>query len=237
MWQIRKSDPSSARFLRIRTLFMTRSAPAAPMKRCPHCDTSYQETGPQGCPACAAGVYRCERCREDYQGGDACPACGHLRVEAWCEQHPDAAALGRCVICGTAVCSQCRAVDQRAHLCREHGSVTVIEGWAQAYGTTSEFEASLIRENLASEGIDARIYSQRDRSFSVDLGELSIVRVLVPVFAYQQAREILDRHLDEEGELAFACASCGEAYEVGALACLACGTPLGGTGATTSPPG
>jgi hypothetical protein len=111
-------------------------------------------------------------------------------------------------------------------LCEQHGGITVIEGWAQVYSTASEFEASLVRQNLEAEGIDARIFSQRDRIFSVDLGELSIVRLLVPVFAYESALELIRDHMDPGGEVAFACAACGEAYELDASECTACGAPL-----------
>jgi hypothetical protein len=181
------------------------------------------------CEECAADtgeVFRCERCEERYRGSDACPACGHLRVAMACEQHPERKASGRCVICGRALCSSCRAGDGRAMLCEQHGGITVIEGWAQVYSTASEFEASLVRQNLEAEGIDARIFSQRDRIFSVDLGELSIVRLLVPVFAYESALELIRDHMDTGGEVAFACAACGEAYEVDARECAACGAPL-----------
>jgi hypothetical protein len=101
-----------------------------------------------------------------------------------------------------------------------------VEGWAQVYTTSDDLEASLIRDNLQSEGIDAEVLSQRDRSFAVDLGDLSPVRVLVPAFQYQGAREVLDGHRDAAGEVQFACPACGEVYEDGASVCASCGEPL-----------
>jgi hypothetical protein len=210
------------------------------MQQCPVCATEFEDelTVCPGCGAEVAGVadavdpaaegevYRCTRCEERFRDSDACPACGFLRETVACERHPDRTAVGRCVICGQALCGDCRAGDTRAFLCSEHGAITVIEGWAQVYSTASEFEASLVRQNLEAEGIDARIFSQRDRIFSVDLGELSIVRLLVPVFAYDQALTLIRDHMDTGGEVAFACASCGEAYELGARECTACGSPL-----------
>lgn len=194
------------------------------MRRCPTCDTEFEESHP-GCPSCAADeeVFRCARCAERFRGSDACPACGHLREAAACQLHPDREAIGRCVICGEAVCDECSSGESRAHLCEAHRTVVVIGGWAQVYSTASEFEASLVRENLEAEGIDARIFSQRDRAFSVDLGELSIVRLLVPAFAYEQALQLIRGHMDTEGEVAFACGSCGEAYDPGAVECASCG--------------
>ena len=123
------------------------------------------------------------------------------------------------MVCGKAVCEGCADSSQRAFLCDEHRSVRVTEGWAEVYTTTSEFEAQLLRDNLRAEGIDAQTFSQRDRVFSVDLGELSIVRLLVPVWRYVDASEVIREHMDTGGEVAFACPACGEAFEPGTDQC------------------
>ena len=68
------------------------------------------------------------------------------------------------------------------------------------YSTTGEFEAQLVRDNLQAEGIDAQIFSQRDNIFAVEVGELSIVRILVPVWQYASARAALEEHAEPEGE-------------------------------------
>jgi hypothetical protein len=171
-------------------------------------------------------VVTCGNCEAEFQGGDACPVCGRLQVEVACEAHADRMAPGRCVVCGRAVCEACRAGESHAYLCEDHRTVSVIGGWAQVYTTTTEFEAQLVKENLRAEGRDARVFSQRDRAFSVDLGELSIVRVLVPVWEYGAALQVIRDHMGSGGEVAFACPSCAEAYEPGARECAACGAPL-----------
>jgi hypothetical protein len=197
------------------------------MPICPTCGREYPDEH-DGCPHCAADapVVKCERCGERYRGADACPACGAARETLACAEHPDREAAGRCVVCGRAVCDECRVDDRYAFLCREHEGVMVIEGWAQVYSAPNEFEAQLLRENLRAEGIDAQIYSQRDTSFSVDLGELSIVRLLVPVWEYEHALHVIREHMAAEGDVAFACPSCGEAYEPGARECTGCGAAL-----------
>jgi hypothetical protein len=168
---------------------------------------------------------RCERCGGEFVDGDACPLCGALRAEVPCDDDPTRAAHSRCVICGRALCDG-RSEAARAALCDEHRSVPVIEGWSQVYTTSVEMEAQLIVENLRAEGIDAQIYAQTDRSFPVDLGELSIARVLVPVWEHEQALQTIQERMDTEGEVLFACPSCGEAYEPGAADCASCGAPL-----------
>jgi hypothetical protein len=188
------------------------------LEQCPHCAEAASEGGGE--------VFRCSQCAEDFRDSDACPACGTLRESAACETHPDRDAAGRCVVCGRAVCEECRARDRGATLCEEHASVMVIEGWAQVYSNANEFEAQLVRENLRAEGIDAQIYSQRDRAFSLDLGELSIVRLLVPVWEYERALRLIREHMDTEGEVVFACPSCGEAFDPGTRECSSCGAAL-----------
>ncbi|MBV9110262.1 MAG: hypothetical protein JO306_12700, partial [Gemmatimonadetes bacterium] len=59
-------------------------------------------------------------------------------------------------------------------------------------------------------------------------GELSIARVLVPVFEYDQAMQLIREYMDTEGEVVFACPSCGEVYEPGQEACASCGASLVG---------
>jgi hypothetical protein len=108
-------------------------------------------------------------------------------------------------------------------LCEDHRGTMVIQGWAQIYSTASEFDAQLLRDNLLAEGIDAQIFSQRDNMFSVDVGDLSIVRLLVPAWQHEQAARVIREHMDTDGEVAFACPTCGEAYDPGAQTCTSCG--------------
>jgi predicted RNA-binding Zn-ribbon protein involved in translation (DUF1610 family) len=171
---------------------------------------------------------RCPRCDQEIDAeGPACPACGHIHSGTLqCRRHPDRAAVGVCVICGDALCDECDATDEMHHACPDHYRIPVIEGWAQVYTTSDDMEADLIKENLQAEGIDAAVLSQKDRSFSVELGDLSPVRVLVPAYAYIEGSRVLGQHMDGAGEVAFACPSCGEAFEPGDTACRACGTPL-----------
>ena len=175
-------------------------------------------------------TWRCPNCGQEVDAAEtACAACGQLATPTRCALHPEREAPGQCVVCGRAVCEECYAEDQPHYLCPEHRHVEVIEGWAQVYTTADDVEAQLIRENLRAEGIDAEILSQKDRMLTVDLGDLSQVRVLVPAYAYTQAADVLAEHMDRQGQVAFACPACGEAYADGEEVCGACGQPLPGT--------
>lgn len=185
---------------------------------------------------------RCPHCEQEVAAGEqACPACGHIHGDPVpCARHPDRQAPGVCIICGDAVCDDCNAGESVHHACPDHSAVPVIEGWAQVYTTSDTVEAELIKENLQSEGIDAAVLSQKDQSFSVDLGELSPVRILVPAYEYLSASTLLSSHMDLRGEVVFACPNCGEAYESEDSTCRTCGerlpTPGGGGLATGGMP-
>lgn len=174
----------------------------------------------------------CRNCDQEVIAAEpACPACGHLHAGAVaCARHPDAEAPGICAICGDAVCRRCNTGDPVHHTCPDHTDVPIIEGWAQVYTTADTVEAELIRENLQSEGLDAEVLSQKDRSFNVDMGELSPVRILVPAYDYLEALDLLATHMDARGEVVFACAVCGEAFDEGDATCRACGASLPVTG-------
>lgn len=180
-----------------------------------------------------AAAVKCENCSEEILADEpACPACGRLRVPATCERHPERQAEYQCALCGRTVCDECDHPGGRTHLCESHREVPVIEGWAQVYTTSDDIGAQLIVDNLQAEGMEARVLSQKDHySFTVDLGDLSPVRVLVPAYEYEAAEALIREHMDANGEVAFACPTCGEAYEPGSEACPACGAALPAAGA------
>lgn len=200
------------------------------MTECPECGARVPVEA-SSCPECGRPLDGredpsriCGNCGEEILvRADACPVCGRLTEPATCAVHGDREARNRCVICGQALCEECDRVRGVAHLCERHAAVPIIEGWAQIYTTGDDVEAQLIRDNLQAEGIDARVFSQKDHfSFTVDFGDLSPVRILVPAFTYQDAREVIHAHMDRRGEVAFACPACGEPYDSGEQTCSAC---------------
>ncbi|MGH7474719.1 MAG: DUF2007 domain-containing protein [Longimicrobiales bacterium] len=147
---------------------------------------------------------KCERCGEQVEiHASACAACGALYAQRPCVNHADRDAVVQCVICETPLCEACDQSSSRAALCEAHASIPMIQGWAQVYTTASEIEAQLLRDNLVAEGIDARVFSQHDHAFAVQLGDLSPVRVLVPAWEYATAREIIVEHEGADGALRF----------------------------------
>ncbi len=187
-----------------------------------------EEVDGRECPHCGAMVPA---------DGEACPACGHLQSPVACAAHPDRTAGGACVICGKPVCDQCDRGEGPEYICEEHSVVPITEGWAQVYTTGDDVEAELIRDNLLAEGIDSQVLSQKDHfSFTMDIGDLAQVRVLVPAFEYEDAMKVLEAHEDSTRQLAMACPACGAPYEAGDATCGACGESLVEGEPPASPP-
>jgi hypothetical protein len=148
----------------------------------------------------------CPHCGETIASdAEACPACGHLHVEANCMKHPDRKAEGECVICGDALCEDCNRGGDKHFLCEVHCEIPIEQGWAQVYTASDDLEAQLIRDHLEAEGLDARILSQKDHfAVPVDMGDLSPVRVLVPAYDYTEAIDLIRSHTEPDGSVSFA---------------------------------
>lgn len=148
----------------------------------------------------------CPHCGETIASdAEACPACGHLHVDANCANHADRKARGECVICGDAVCDECNRGGDTHFLCEAHADIAVEQGWAEVYSAADDLEAQLIRDHLEAEGLDARILSKKDHfAVPVDLGDLSAVRVLVPAYDYSEALDLIRAHTEADGSVSFA---------------------------------
>ena len=204
------------------------------MRSCPECGADVPENA-DVCPACGVRLddgeaegFECPNCGATVPAdADVCPACGQLQTATSCVTHPDRQASGACVICERALCDECNQGAGPEYACEEHSVVPLTEGWAQVYTTGDDLEAELIRDNLLAEGIDSQVLSQKDHfSFTMDIGDLAQVRVLVPAFEYEEAMRVLAAHADTTRQLAMACPTCGAPNEAGDATCGACGEPL-----------
>lgn len=79
----------------------------------------------------------------------------------------------------------------------------MIEGWVEVFSAGSELEAQLVRDNLRNEGLEAEVYSQASHVYPVEMGDLNVIRVLVPTEQEEQARGVLDEHSDADGDVSF----------------------------------
>ena len=53
------------------------------------------------------------------------------------------------------------------------------EGWISIFECSTDFEADLVRDRLDEEGVAAVVFTQRDHSFNLNVGDLAAVHVMV----------------------------------------------------------
>ena len=53
------------------------------------------------------------------------------------------------------------------------------EGWVSVFECSTDFEADLVRDRLDEEGFAAVVFTQRDHSFNLNVGDLAAVHVMV----------------------------------------------------------
>lgn len=53
------------------------------------------------------------------------------------------------------------------------------EGWISVFECSTDFEADLVRDRLDEEGVAAVVFTQRDHSFNLNVGDLASVHVMV----------------------------------------------------------
>lgn len=173
------------------------------MPYCPECGYEYT-AGTKTCPDCQKALVQseqvfCDACEEPISPNVRfCPHCGILlggadegRDNVRCETHPDAEAVGACVMCGKPVCHACAVRKQGKVFCTNDEHVTMAFDWAAVCSTSTEYEAEMIRANLEGAGIQALVFSQSDRVFPSMVGDLAVNQVMVPKSSLSEAQRFL----------------------------------------------
>lgn len=83
-------------------------------------------------------------------------------------------------------------------------SEQTIEGWVVVFSTGTDYEAKLVRDRLDDSGLDAVVLTHRDHAFNLNVGKLSLVRVLVAPHQAADAIAILGAPQITDEELAAA---------------------------------
>ncbi len=171
------------------------------MKYCPNCEAEYRDDVDVcvdcGLPLVATRPIHCPHCEERIVGDAAfCPHCGRLIAPSEppvaCERHPDLAATGICVVCGTAVCGTCAVEEEGKIFCGDDSHIRVHQDYALLCQCATEYEAAMIQSNLAGAGIEAQLFSQRNPMYVLNVGELALVNVMVPKSQVHEAEPIVE---------------------------------------------
>ena len=79
-----------------------------------------------------------------------------------------------------------------------------IEGWVVVFSSGTDYEAEMVRDRLDDSGLNAVVLTHRDHAFNLNVGKLSLVRVLVEPHQESQALAILQSQPFTDEELASA---------------------------------
>lgn len=143
-----------------------------------------------------------------------------------CHWH-DADAEAQCILCERPLCDRCRKGPTSSPLCPEHADVRVYpNGWVEVYQSAHEIQAHLIAEVLKGQGIDAHVLSQKDHVYVVGVGQLSVLRLIVPAGSYAAARAALAADFGVEVAPPPTCPVCLAPYVEGQARCPGCGIVL-----------
>ena len=75
------------------------------------------------------------------------------------------------------------------------------EGWVSVFECSTDFEADLVRDRLDEEGLAAVVFTQRDHSFNLNVGDLAAVHVMVRPEEEGAARNVLLEPMISDADL------------------------------------
>ncbi|HEX9950817.1 MAG TPA: DUF2007 domain-containing protein [Rubricoccaceae bacterium] len=75
------------------------------------------------------------------------------------------------------------------------------EGWVSIFECSTDFEADLVRDRLDEEGLAAVVFTQRDHSFNLNVGDLAAVHVMVRPEEEAAARALLAEPMMSDSDL------------------------------------
>ena len=75
------------------------------------------------------------------------------------------------------------------------------EGWISVFECSTDFEADLVRDRLDEEGFAAVVFTQRDHSFNLNVGDLAAVHVMCRPEDEAAARAVVSQPAISDAEL------------------------------------
>ncbi len=75
------------------------------------------------------------------------------------------------------------------------------ESWVVVHHCTTDYEADIVRDRLDDAGIPAVVYTQRDHSFNLTIGDMAAVQVMAPPERADEAKAFLAAAPPTEAEI------------------------------------
>jgi hypothetical protein len=123
----------------------------------------------------------CDRCRQPVDvDATHCAGCGAVFSEGLqCGEHLDRPAFAYCIACDRGLCDDCDHTQHGRHLCDEHRSLDLVEGWVTVSCTDTRLRAEALAQGLLREGTPATVLSNAAAPLLGTLGVYDM-RPLVP---------------------------------------------------------
>ena len=122
--------------------------------------------------------YVCAKCENEVSEIlDFCPYCGNIFLENInCVTHPESIAMGACLICEEAYCSECGGYVNEKFLCAKHETYEIYESMAKVFGKSDAVYCNYLADVLKQSDIKAIVYSRKVSPISIGGGEYSLFR-------------------------------------------------------------
>ncbi len=108
-----------------------------------------------------------------------------------CEKHAESAAVSRCQICQRLLCETCEEEIAGRSFCRDHNGYRFVQDWAVVYTADAEWNASLLVGYLKDHDVDCVMDSQRHTPWTLTVGFLAQVNVMVPFDRVLEAEKLI----------------------------------------------
>jgi len=151
----------------------------------------------------------CSNCGEEVTwDSDFCPHCGVIFEAAGgvkCDDHPERAAGGICIICRKLVCNKCGVRKHGRTFCREHKEIEVQQDWARIFQSTDINDAELVKSVLQEAGYTVQVQNFSSIGFIWEGGGDSSLsrsalskpaKIFVPIPEYLNASKVLQAWKD-----------------------------------------
>lgn len=176
------------------------------MHYCPYCGYEYEEDVVE-CPDCHVDLIteeltHCSECGELTQDHQVfCDHCGSFVSEARKVQFTlrtkEHDVVGSCVICGNWIHEGTGDRDGHRWFCDSDDHYQVYEDWVVVMTSSMEIETRMLATQLESAGIPVQVLNQKDSSYVVNAGDLSVIKLMVPKDRVKDAEEILGQIRNE----------------------------------------
>lgn len=178
---------------------------------CPSCKNEYI-SGVKSCPDCGVDLIEvdlinCDNCDEKIDSKfKYCIHCGFILkgsksdISDECENHAGKPAIGICVICGKPVCNSCAKISNNRIFCEKDEHLQVYGDYVLVKTFSTEYEAQMIKSLIEIAGINCVLFSQKDHVFFTNIGETSIINLMVPKEDAEKAIQIIEELNQSKGD-------------------------------------